>query len=121
MLTFDCQISYQANDNAALKPLTDDLSQVVAKDSSVSVSRQFSISELISPVAFPVSHYSTYSGSLTTPTCNEVVFWINFLTPLKISDSQLKNIYDTIVQETEPDRYMHESKIKEKRDQMIAY
>ena len=89
MLAFDCQIPYQANDNAALKPLTDDLSKVVAKDSSVSVSRQFSISELISPVAFPVSHYSTYSGSLTTPTCNEVVFWINFLTPLKISSDQI--------------------------------
>merc|ERR1711910_300109 len=36
------------------------------------------------------SRYSTYEGSLTTPTCNEVVEWINFLTPLKISRAQLQ-------------------------------
>ena len=35
------------------------------------------------------------------------------------SDSQLKNIYDTLVQETEPDRYMHQEKVKQKREAMI--
>merc|ERR1712002_645565 len=33
--------------------------------------------------------FSTYSGSLTTPGCMEVVNWINFLQPLKISSAQL--------------------------------
>ena len=36
------------------------------------------------------SPYSTYEGSLTTPTCNEVVEWINFLQPLTISRAQLE-------------------------------
>ena len=33
--------------------------------------------------------FSTYSGSLTTPGCMEVVNWINFIKPLKISSAQL--------------------------------
>ena len=49
--------------------------------------------DLLSPVApmevARTSPYSTYEGSLTTPTCNEVVEWINFLEPLKISRAQL--------------------------------
>merc|ERR1711862_931885 len=63
-------------DNVALFPLTSALSSIVnSKDS-------------ISPVA-TTSAYTYYSGSLTTPTCNEVVEWINILTPLKISSRQL--------------------------------
>ena len=54
---------------------------------------EFRISELVAgvgPVAgAPATTYSTYEGSLTTPTCNEVVHWINFLTPLNISPGQL--------------------------------
>ena len=34
--------------------------------------------------------FSTYNGSLTTPACNEVVTWINFITPLKISKAQMQ-------------------------------
>ena len=53
----------------------------------------FKISDLVSGVApvggAPTTTYSTYDGSLTTPGCNEVVHWINFLTPLNISASQL--------------------------------
>ena len=77
----------------------------------------FQLVDLLEPVA-PIdgmsrsSVYSTYEGSLTTPGCNEVkhieksnlqlfsffshlkycwqvVEWINFLTPLKISRAQL--------------------------------
>ena len=33
--------------------------------------------------------YTNYEGSLTTPGCMEVVNWINFLEPLKISAKQL--------------------------------
>jgi carbonic anhydrase len=35
------------------------------------------------------SNYSSYSGSLTTPGCMEVVNWINFITPITISSNQL--------------------------------
>ena len=35
------------------------------------------------------------------------------------SDTLLKDIYDSIVQETEPDRPMHIDKIKAKKEKMI--
>ena len=51
------------------------------------------ITDLIAGVA-PLSpgeqtRYSTYSGSLTTPGCMEIVNWINFIKPIKISAAQL--------------------------------
>ena len=79
-------------DNAALKPLTDALKNVVASDSSVAFETSgFRVDQLIRDVT-PIGgnyKYSHYEGSLTTPTCNEVVMWINFLQPLKISEAQL--------------------------------
>merc|ERR1711997_96477 len=84
------------NTNTALKPLTDQLAQIETADAQVDFSGVgFSLVDLLKPVA-PIdgaarsSRYSTYEGSLTTPTCNEVVEWINFLTPLKISRAQLQ-------------------------------
>ena len=35
------------------------------------------------------TNYANYAGSLTTPGCMEIVNWINFMTPLKISSAQL--------------------------------
>jgi len=76
-------------DNVALFPLTSALSSIVnSKDEIPFTTSSFNIKTLIDPVAMR-SSYTYYSGSLTTPTCNEVVEWINILTPLKISSRQL--------------------------------
>ena len=57
----------------------------------------FKLNDLIDPVVkTPNGRYSTYDGGLTTPTCNEVVKWINFMTPLKISSAQLK-LFRTLI------------------------
>jgi len=83
-----------SEDNEALTPLVTELAEITASDSSIGMENSnFKISDLVTGVA-PVagaaaSLYSTYDGSLTTPGCNEVVHWINFLTPIKISASQL--------------------------------
>jgi len=84
------------NTNEALAPLTNSLAQIEMPDTPFDFAAVgFSLVDLLKPVA-PIdgaqrmSRYSTYEGSLTTPTCNEVVEWINFLTPLKISRSQLQ-------------------------------
>ena len=76
-------------DNPALAPITDVLRNVVTYQSKHPLSGSpFRIKDLISPVAI-TSDYAYYSGSLTTPPCSEVVEWINFLNPLKISRRQL--------------------------------
>jgi len=79
-------------DNIALRPLTDALKNVIASDSSVAFETSgFRVDQLIRDVT-PIGgnyKYSHYEGSLTTPTCNEAVMWINFLDPLKISEAQL--------------------------------
>ena len=76
-------------DNAALTPLTDALQNIVdSKDEFAFGTSGFDLNALISPVA-TTSEYAYYSGSLTTPGCMQVVEWINILTPLKISSTQL--------------------------------
>merc|ERR1711981_699965 len=42
--------------------------------------------------------YFTYFGSFTTPSCNEVVTWVNFATPIAISEGQIGN-YRTLLKE----------------------
>merc|ERR1712025_4153 len=85
-----------AEDNAALTPLVESLASIIESDSKVPmINSAFKISDLIKDVAplapgNTATPYSTYSGSLTTPGCNEVVHWINILTPLKISSAQLE-------------------------------
>jgi carbonic anhydrase len=81
-------------DNAALTPLTDALQNVINSDQEMAFqASNFRIDQLIDSVAGissgSATQYAHYEGSLTTPTCNEVVEWINFLTPLKISENQL--------------------------------
>jgi len=81
-------------DNDALTPLVTELAKITdPKSQIVMLNSGFKISDLVSGVApvggAPTTTYSTYDGSLTTPACNEVVHWINFLTPINISASQL--------------------------------
>jgi len=82
------------SDNAAIEPLVEALTHIMnpADDFDMSNS-DFKITDLIAGVA-PRGHgeqtlYSSYSGSLTTPGCMEIVNWINFIKPIKISSAQL--------------------------------
>ena len=71
-----------------MTPLTDALENIVNSKAELAFdTTSFNINTLISTAN--TGDYTFYSGSLTTPTCNEVVEWINFLTPLKISSKQL--------------------------------
>lgn len=79
------------SENAALKPLTDALSQITSSGGKITFSNTgFQLNTLIDPVVSAAgARYSTYDGGLTTPGCFEVVKWINFMTPLEVSSAQL--------------------------------
>ena len=80
-----------------------ELARITEANSKIAMlNSSFRISDLVAGVApvggAPATTYSTYDGSLTTPGCNEVVHWINFLTPINISASQLAMFrYDGVV------------------------
>jgi len=73
-------------DNPAIEPLVAALNNIVNAGDRTDMT-DFQIVDLVDDVID--KGYSTYSGSLTTPGCAEVVNWINFLRPIKISASQL--------------------------------
>jgi len=88
-----------STDNPAIEPLVSALTNIIkAKETFDMSGSEFMITDLIRGVApLPgdqTTEYTTYKGSLTTPTCNEVVHWINFITPLKISSAQLDMFRD---------------------------
>ena len=97
------------NENLAIKPLVEELQSIKQPNTQVSmVNSTFKLSDLISGVA-PAAPagaiqytYSTYPGSLTTPPCHQVVHWINFLTPINISTSQLEAFQDIDNEDEEP-------------------
>merc|ERR1712142_429399 len=89
----------ESEDNPAVEPLVSVLKNVQNPDEKFDMAgSEFQISALIDPVVNsfrfdPVvnSVYSSYSGSLTTPGCNEVVNWINFFyDTIPISSAQLQ-------------------------------
>lgn len=82
-------------DNPAIDPLVSVLKNIVDPNKFFDMSGStFKITDLISGVApladSDTTKYSSYSGSLTTPGCMEIVNWINFIKPIKISSEQLK-------------------------------
>ena len=90
----------QDTDNAMLAPLMLELAKVAQKSrSQVNTALEGLgaawLSELVKEVA-PVAgtstttDYASYQGSLTRPGCQEGVDWIIFLTPLKISSTQME-------------------------------
>jgi len=78
------------NNNTAIEPLVAAFKYILMPDEKYDMSGSaFKITDLIDGVA-GTSTYSNYNGSLTTPGCMEVVNWINFIEPLKISSEQLQ-------------------------------
>ncbi|XP_034248740.1 carbonic anhydrase 7-like [Thrips palmi] len=75
------------SDNAVYSEMVDYLPQIETPLTKFSLRRQLTLASLI-PCAR--SHYFTYYGSLTTPPCLEVVTWIDFKHPIRLSHSQLE-------------------------------
>lgn len=57
--------------------------------------------------------YYTYSGSLTTPPCSEIVTWIVLKTPVEISNSQLQLITNILHNNNRPIQPLHGRVVRE--------
>lgn len=76
------------SDNAVYSEMVDYLPHIETPHTKFGLRRQLTLASLI-PCAR--SHYFTYHGSLTTPPCLEVVTWIDFKHPIRLSHAQLES------------------------------
>merc|ERR1719508_636287 len=83
---FFFEVSDEDNEDSA--PFIEAIERIPESGSTTKLERDLSIPSLISPVV-DTSGVFTYSGGLTTPTCDQVVLWSVFEEPLKISQAQL--------------------------------
>jgi carbonic anhydrase len=74
-------------ENAFLKNFSDHLP--ASKDDHYSSSTLVNAGDLLPPVGA----YYTYSGSLTTPPCSEIVTWFVMKTPVQASSTQIQNMH----------------------------
>jgi len=72
--------------NKAFNKITDQLAEVRYSDGKVKLAQQFALDSFL-----PANkdNFIRYSGSLTTPNCNEVVTWTLFNDPILISHTQM--------------------------------
>merc|ERR1711892_773980 len=78
-------------DNPALFPITDQLKYLVPAGSKTKPEfdfNNFKLSNILAPIL--QSSYFSYKGSLTTPSCNEVVRWLVIEDTIVVSRHQLK-------------------------------
>jgi len=72
----------------ALDVLLQQFSQLKYSGSKVNVTNSFTMINMLPPKG-NLTDFIRYSGSLTTPNCNEVVTWTVFREPIRISETQL--------------------------------
>lgn len=74
------------NDNMAFQPIVEALGTVVKEGSDTILKKPIILRDLL-PTSR--SKFYRYSGSLTTPGCQEIVTWTVFETPITISSKQI--------------------------------
>lgn len=74
-----------SRDNEAFRPLVEQLGQVPADADETTLKNLVSLKDLLP--AQTTSFYR-YSGSLTTPKCNQIVTWTVFDNPVVVSEQQ---------------------------------
>lgn len=72
-------------ENPTLKPITGNLSLISEPGTNEDIAFNQKLEDLV-----PTSPYFRYSGSLTTPPCNEVVVWTVFRQEMQFSQDQLE-------------------------------
>ncbi|XP_048868902.1 carbonic anhydrase 4-like isoform X1 [Brienomyrus brachyistius] len=81
------------------KILTTYLPNITNSGQKVNITQQFSLDDLL--VGVDRTKYYRYLGSLTTPTCDEVVIWTVFKDPVKVSKN-LIDLFSTSLYTSDP-------------------
>ena len=86
----------EGNESVFLQHFTDSLPDV--KDEHFTSTELVSVHDLFSVE----ESYYTYSGSLTTPPCSEIVTWLVMKTPVEASVSQIQKFHDVLHDNNRP-------------------
>ncbi len=78
------------DDNPMLKPIIDKLADLIMYESKSTIN-DLSIRSFI---PYSLNRYYYYEGSLTAPTCDEVVQWVLLDNTIKISEEQLLSLQE---------------------------
>ncbi|KAM9837819.1 uncharacterized protein ACBR49_018440 [Aulostomus maculatus] len=104
--------SAPASDTDPWKKLTSHLLAINGTGSQAEVTEELSIDDLLGKV--DRTRYYRYSGSLTTPSCNEAVVWTVFKESIKLDQSQIMTFptqvgYNKVYRPVQPlhDRKVH--------------
>ncbi|XP_042864347.1 carbonic anhydrase 3-like isoform X2 [Penaeus japonicus] len=81
-------IEAEESDNESLQPFVETLEEVIELGTEFHPDDKIPLSALL-PEEEDRHFFFRYQGSLTTPTCNEVVTWTVFQKPIALSSSQL--------------------------------
>lgn len=73
-------------DNEFFQPLVDQLSQIPVDQQETILDKIVSFQNLLPQ---KTTSFFRYSGSLTTPNCNEIVTWTVFENPIRVSERQV--------------------------------
>ncbi|CAL8282203.1 unnamed protein product [Merluccius merluccius] len=79
---------------ASWNTLASYLANITNSGDSANINSQISMDDLLDGV--DRSRYYRYLGSLTTPTCNEVVIWTVFKDPIKVSKDVINRFNSTV-------------------------
>ncbi|XP_068956877.1 carbonic anhydrase 15-like [Petaurus breviceps papuanus] len=85
----------QNEDNANYNTIVSGLRNISHQGESVELASTFRLDKLL-PGRALLSRYYRYSGSLTTPACDEVVLWTIFEEPVPIGRAQLAQFVSTL-------------------------
>lgn len=84
-----CEI-YDDEMFSPLKPINQAMESTIKPDTSA-ILQNFIVRDFFQDVMAPEAQvFYSYKGSLTTPPCSEVVYWVVFAVPLKINQSQME-------------------------------
>ena len=87
------------NDNPTFDPIIEHLSEVIHEDDTVLIPENIDLIEILPD---DLDSFYHYSGSLTTPTCDEVVTWTIFSKPNTMSSAQLQQFRTLTNDESRP-------------------